>query len=402
MKTFINTSKIYITLIFILILTYAYQDFKSSTNIGLQEADRGMVHIMLFTVVVILSIYFLYTLFTKGIKRDSVKLNLWLITVWILFVGIVQGVSIWALLVHLGLSLLWILIYHFGKNYLIKYPSTQTTFLKWIIVIFLFYVYSAVFAAYNISLIYGRKPVLNLVYYVIVFFPWISLLSSRRLKRVLNFLVLAIVLLSFKRGAIIIFPLMLIMYSLIKAKIENTKIVGFGRSLVLVILFFCGLLVVDQFNGGFILNRFTLEALASGSGRTDLYSLAINNVEKRSFGDLIIGLGSGSSVQFLGTGTHNEWIEFIFSFGIIGVTLYSKLFISLVIRGRSYIIEKSKYAPAYTSIIVYMLVIGLFGGLYFVHSTLYVMLFLGTIEGLRINEKKEMNNGEKNWNDNIS
>lgn len=406
MKKSISTNKIYIYLhvVFLLILTYAYQDFRSSTNIGLREADRGTVHIILFALIALLTIFFVYTLFSQGIKKDAVKGSLWLITGWVFIVGIIQGVSIWAMLVHLGLSLLWILIYHFGRNYTSKYHTVKITTVKWIVVFFFFYVFSALYAQYNIRIIYGRTPVINLVYYVMVFYPWVTLIPTKRYRQLLNFLILGIVLLSFKRGAIIIFPLMLITYSLVKAKIENRKIAGVGKAILLSVIFICGLLIVDNFTGGFILNRFTIEALESGSGRTDLYRLAINNIKKRSLSDLMIGLGSGSSVQLLGTGVHNEWIEFMFSFGIIGLILYAKLFVSLVLRGRRYIKEKSKYAPAYASIIMYMLVIGLFGGLYFVHSTLYVMLFLGTVEGLRINEKinKEMRADEKNWNDNIS
>lgn len=401
----IKLSELYIHLLFLIILAYALQDFKSSTNVGLKEAERGTVHIILLVLLALLAIFYVYTLFLKGVKKDTIKGSLWLITGWIFLVGIMQGVSIWSMFVHLGLSFLWIFMYHFGKYYIAKKVTIYSMTLKWITLLFLFYAFSAVYAAFIISLMYGITPVINLVYYIMVFYPWITLMPSKKLKKVLNFIVIAIVLLSFKRGAIIIFPLMLITYSIVKSKSENRKIAGIGKAVFYFILFICGLLIVDNITDGFIMNRFTLEALENGSGRTDLYSIAINNIQNRSFGDLLIGLGSGSSVQFLGTGVHNEWIEFIFSFGIIGLILYAKLFVSLILRGRSYIKEKSRYAAAYMSIIVYMLVIGLFGGLYFVHSTMYVMLFLGTVEGLSTNEKnmkKEMIVDEENWDDNIS
>jgi hypothetical protein len=388
MKSLISAKKASIHILFFLILAYAYQDYLTSTNLGVLEADRGLVHMTLFIVLSLLGLFFVVSIKSKKILKDKVTTTFWLITLWIFFVGLIQGATIWPLLVHLGLSLLWILIYHFGKNYSALNNSTKMLTIKWIVVVFFFYFFSVIYAAYNITVTYGRTPVINLVYYVLVFYPWISFVPIKRLKQFLNILIAVTVLFSFKRGAIIIYPLMLVTNLVVKAKIENRKIAGFGKTVLLSFLFICALLIVDNQTGGFILNRFTIESLETGSGRADLYSLAISNIKSRSFFDLMIGLGSGSSVQFLETGVHNEWLEFLFSFGIIGVIMYAILFISLIRRGMVYINERTKYAPAYFSILVYMMVIGLFGGLYFVHSTMYIMLFLGTIEGLRINKKK--------------
>lgn len=377
----------YLHLIFILIITYAYQDFKNSTNIGMKNAERGTIHIILFVLIIMLSIYFIHTLFSQSIKKDSVEKSLWLIAGWILIVGIFQGSSIWLLLVHLGLSVLWALVYHFGRDYLTKNFIMKTTMFKWIVVLFIFYVFSFLYASNNIKSIYGTTPVLNLVYYLIIFYPWLSFLSSIKLKNIINVIIVLAVLFSFKRGAIIIFPLMIITFIIVNAKIKNRKISGAIKIIFLIIIFILFVVIANNFSGGIIFDRFTAEALTSGSGRNDIYSLAIYNIKNRGFLDLMIGLGSGSSVKYLGTSAHNEWIEFAFSYGLIGVLLYVKLFISLIIRGIIYIKERSKYAPAYASMLIYMIIIGLFGGLYFVHSTLYVMMFLGVIEGCSLREK---------------
>ncbi len=379
---------IYLHITFFLLLIYAYQDFKSSANIGLRDADRSMVHLMLFIVIVVLGIYFIYTLFTKGIVLDSIKCSLWLITGWMLFVSIIQGADAWLTTVQLGLSVLWIFIYHFGKNYFVVNQKAWLVIMKWMVVLFLFYVFSSVYAIYNISSTYGKIPVINLSYYVIVFFPWISLMSNKTIKNMFYLFILIIVLVSFKRGAIIVFPLMLITYSLTKAKIEKRKITGIGKTILIVVSFLCGLLIVDSFTGGFLFNRFIPEALSTGSGRSTLYSYALDNIMNRSFIDLMIGYGCGSSVQYLGTSAHNEWLEFTFNFGIIGLILYAVLLFNLLFRGRRLIKERSSYSPAYMAIMTYMFIVGLYGSFYFTHSTLYVMAFFGVVEGLTINEKR--------------
>ena len=244
---------IYLHITFFLLLIYAYQDFKSSANIGLRDADRSMVHLMLFIVIVVLGIYFIYTLFTKGIVLDSIKCSLWLITGWMLFVSIIQGADAWLTTVQLGLSVLWIFIYHFGKNYFVVNQKAWLVIMKWMVVLFLFYVCSSVYAIYNISSTYGKIPVINLSYYVIVFFPWISLMSNKTIKNMFYLFILIIVLVSFKRGVIIVFPLMLITYSLTKAKIEKRKITGIGKTILIVVYFLCGLLIFDIFTCGFFI-----------------------------------------------------------------------------------------------------------------------------------------------------
>jgi hypothetical protein len=386
MKKMFNIAALYLNLVFILILVYAYQDINNSANIGLRDADRGIVHILLFIVICILSIYYLYTSLTKGIVKDSVEGSLWLISGWIFSVGLIQDVNMWSLLVHLGLSVLWIVIYHFGKGYMTQLPFIKKSILRWIVLLFMFYVFSAIYASISIKFLYDRLPVINLSYNVIVFYPWIFLLSSDRLKKFFSFIVLLVVLMSFKRGAIIIYPSMVIISSIVHAKIENRKTTGIAKSVFFTILFLYGLIIADNFSGGFLSNRFIPESLLSGSGRNDLFRLAIDNIASRGFCDLMIGLGSGSSIQYLGTSVHNEWLEFIYSFGIIGVILYAKHILTLIARARKYIQKKSNYAPAYTSMIVYMIIVGLFGGLYFVHSTMYVMMFLGLIDGLVLKE----------------
>lgn len=91
-------------------------------------------------------------------------------------------------------------------------------------------------------------------------------------------------------------------------------------------------------------------------------------------------------MQMLGTGVHNEWLEFLFSFGVIGVILYGLFFVALAWRVLQLIRMASPYASAYAMAVVYMLVVGMYGGIYFVHSTLYIMAFLGAVEGLAVRD----------------
>jgi hypothetical protein len=66
--------------------------------------------------------------------------------------------------------------------------------------------------------------------------------------------------------------------------------------------------------------------------------------------------------------------------------LYAVLLFSLAGRVWQLVRNSSPYATAVAMVLVYISVVGLFGAVYFVHSTLYLMAFLGAVEGLMFND----------------
>jgi O-antigen ligase len=154
------------------------------------------------------------------------------------------------------------------------------------------------------------------------------------------------------------------------------------------VLFFAGLLIVNQLSKSFLTERFLPEQLAIGSGRTEIYRASIEEISQRSLWYLLVGYGSGSSKDYLGKVAHNEWLEFLFNFGVIGGVFYALLFLALARRLWQLIRRSSPYAPAYAMAVVYMLTVGMFGQIYFAHSTFYIMAFYGAVEGLMLNDAR--------------
>lgn len=376
-------------------MIYSIQDFQTSSNIGIKDARRASVHISLFITIFFLGIYYIYSVFIRGFVRVSIHNQLWLINIWIILVNIIQGANIWNVAIHVGLATLWILTYSFFSFYIRKFKESCIHIEALIVIMFIFYVFAALYASYNIQKTYNRIAVINMVYDVLVFLPWITLIQNKK-KRLLGIIIISvIVLISMKRGAIIALPIMLSMSYVIEGIIKNKKKTYIVRIVGLLSLFFIGLVIFNYLTDGYIISRFTYESLSTGSGRVNLYNIALEDIKNRTFINSLVGKGSGSSVQLLGTGVHNEWIEFLFSFGIIGVFLYFNLFISLVKTNIKLIKRRSSYASAYSIAITYILIVGMFGGIYFVHSTLYIMSFFGAVEGLTLsdaaNERIELN-----------
>lgn len=374
--------QIFLYFVFLLILLYAIQDFQSSANTGVRDAERGLVHVTLIIILAVLGIYYLYTAIRHGIKKYSVAEALWFITWWVAVVNLIQHANYWNVAVHCGLSVLWILVYHFFSSYMQLYPASWRYIQVCVGAMFGLYVYSALYATFILQTMYSRIVVVNLSYNVLVFLPWLSIMSGKWMRRLGIWLVFFVVALSMKRGAIIVLPMMISASLIVQAILKKKGISALIKNAIILALFFVGLLAVDQWTGGYLNERFSLESLASGSGRTQLYDYAIEDISSRSIWNLFIGRGSGSSIQMLGTGVHNEWLEFAFSFGIIGVILYGFFVCVLVWRVWQLIMIGSPYASPYAMAVVYILVVGMYGGIYFVHSTLYIMAFLGAVEGL--------------------
>lgn len=376
--------------VFLLILLYAVQDFRTSRNTGAEVGTgRGAVHVTLFIILIVLGMYYAVTTLGSRIVKFPVKVALWLITGWIAIVNLLQNASMWSVAVHLGLSVLWILTYHFFSYYLRYFPNAWPQMQVCIAIMFGFYVFSALYAAYIFQITYDRIIVVNLAYSVLVFLPWILLVARKRMRHLGICIVFFVVLVSMKRGAIIVFPLMLSTSMLVEAIVRKKWL---GRVALKVIfwmaLFFASLLIVNQWSKGFLTERFLPGQLAIGSGRVELYRVSIEEISQRSKWHLLIGYGSGSSVDYLGTSVHNEWLEFLFNFGIIGVLFYALLFLALVRRVWQLIRRSSPYASVYAMAVVYMLTIGMFGQIYFAHPTFYIMAFYGIVEGLMLNDAR--------------
>ena len=389
MHIFYKNMKFYPLLyfIFLLVLIYALLDFHTSRNTtGIKDLARGGGHAALFALLLVLGVYYAYTISGGRILKSYMKTALWLIAGWIGIVNLIQSSYTWSTAVHMGLCVLWILVYHFFSYYLRRWPTAWIQIQVCITIMFGFYVFSALYAAYAIQMRYEGIAVVNLSYGVLVFLPWIFLLAEKKLRRLGVGIVFLVVLISMKRGAIVVFPLMLSASLIVEAMVRKKR---HGRPVLKIIfamaLLFAGFLIADQLSGGLLRERFLFEQLTYGSGRAVIYRSAIEEILQRSGLELLLGYGSGSSMQYLGISTHNEWLEFLFSFGALGVVFYAFLFFALARRLRQLITQSSPYAPAFSMAVVYMLVVGMFGGIYFVHSTLYIMAFFGVVEGLMSN-----------------
>lgn len=379
---------VYLYLIFASILGYAVQDFLTSRNTtGEVELARGGVYLALLALLILLGVYYAYTT-ASALKhptirqgRSDIKTALWLITGWIALSNLLQNTGGWSVSVNIGMCLLWILSYHFYGHYIWFFPNSWVHIQMTIMIMFGFYVFSAGYGTYVIRNHFNRLVVVNLAYNVVVFLPWIVLINGRKMRWFGIGIILLIVLVSLKRGAIVVFPLMLITSILVDSVIRKSTATSAIKITTLVVLCLICLLFVDHYFEGGLNERFTPERVATGSGRDAIYSATVTEILGRNLWTLMIGSGSGSSIRLVGVGTHNDFLEFLFAFGVIGMTLYVKFCYAILCRLRYLIRISCHLAPAYAMAFVYVLTVGMYGSVFFSHSMLFIVAFFGVIEG---------------------
>lgn len=383
----------FLYLLVAIFLLYAVQDFGTSANMGGHanaDKPRTGVYVALSGILAALSVYCGLAI-AKGhsLPRSRVYLTIWLITIWIAVVNVLQPAVPWTAAVHLGLSVLWILSYHFFWQYLRSFPQAWPQVKFCMGALFALYLGAAVYAIRYFRANDIDVTGLNAVYATLVFLPWIAMAKRKWSRRVGILLVLSIVVVSLKRGAIVVFPAMLAAEALVSASIAKRSLTTAARMAGIAFVFLVCLLVFDYWTNGLLYERFRPDVLADASGRREIYGTAVRQISQRCTWDLVLGLGSGASIQYLGTGTHNEWLEFLFSFGVIGVALYASLLLAL--GNRLWVLTKCRveYAPAWAMAATYIAVTGLYGGVYFVHSTFFITAFLGAADGMIANDARK-------------
>ena len=182
--------------------------------------------------------------------------------------------------------------------------------------------------------IYGAS---NLIFYISLLFPF-SFLYDRKLKYTILIIGFVAVLISFKRSAIT-YSVLVLLLAIYTDFIESKK-KNFIKSLFiasfLISLFYITFINFEQRTEGYISSRFKNIEEDKGSGRLDIYVDVLNEFQTKSILEKLLGSGQNAVrkdniilVNKMGTisslSAHNDFIEILYDFGIIGLLLYFKI-----------------------------------------------------------------------------
>lgn len=177
----------------------------------------------------------------------------------------------------------------------------------------------------------NENKVNNFSYVFVYLIPYVFLFKQRKVLSTISMTVLLFfIILGAKRGAFItgtIGMIYFIYYQLSIVKKKN-RLKGYFITII-------GVLVLLNFFNDFYLNNDLLQkrlkgiSTEGGSGRDIIYANIFDSWYKSdSFINLLFGFGFASSLQLSGVQVyaHNDWLELLSNFGLLGIIVYIILF----------------------------------------------------------------------------
>lgn len=170
-------------------------------------------------------------------------------------------------------------------------------------------------------------------YYCIMMLPFIMLLKGKW-KYILVFIVLVTVLLASKRTGAIACIIAILVYFIISERKITKKFKNFLSLLILAVAFYAiaNIFFTEQLN--YITERFSNIKDDEGSGRTEVFAAVLNLVDQSSAESVWFGHGYNAVFKEtnIGFSAHNDFLEVLFDYGIIGLLLYLSIYVAIIIR----------------------------------------------------------------------
>jgi len=372
-------------LIFIVLALYGYYDVSTSRQAGVLEgADRSMVRVMVLFLIGLESAYIIFKHGSRlGAKNlNYVSLPLLYIAIWLIISCTLNQIMPSTTFFYLMFPVWWIVTLRFFAVYTFNNGYNYRHILAAFLVMLLVWIGLNLKAKAQFVIIGHMNSTTMFIYYVLLLIPFIFLIKRNWLR--VTFLIISIfaVMLSFKRGAIVTLPMMLLVYYYTKYKMIGKTRKLLWPTIIFSILIGIVLIYVNNRTDGYLFSRFDEDSLRSGSGRDVLREDALTEISNRDFLVFLLGEGGGSTVAYLGTGVHNEWIEALFTYGLVGVTLYFWMFCRCVIFVWRMMKNRDCLAPIAAMYVAYLLMCSMFSGFMYMHVAFYFWAGLGFIIGL--------------------
>ena len=173
---------------------------------------------------------------------------------------------------------------------------------------------------------------LGTAYYALFLLPTILLTPSKWLRYVSTIIVGVIILSSFKRGGLIALVLGLVTYFFVKEVLFQKK---FGKLIwfvVILVVLFIVLMIADNAMGNVLSTRLANISEDGGSGRDQVWKATWYMIKTTLDEQIIFGHGFNAVLRDspLGLSAHNDFLEMLYDYGIVGFIPYLVLHFSLI------------------------------------------------------------------------
>lgn len=331
----------------------------------------------------------------KELTNNTILKVLLLLFVIILFSSIINFQLSFNSILY---SILWFLVFNIALS-----VSHSLKFLVWISMLFFIVFFVIIIGNYFYSFIENINGFysVTVVYYLICFVPIILLVDNKLLKFLFLIIVAAVSILSFKRGALLVVGLIILVFFLYylfhrtKEKFSLKKAVWIISFVGLV--FFIFILINNKYGINKLLSVWQYKIdTGSESGffadvRSELYLNVLGMVFSSDPLKLFFGHGYDSVIlnSSYQLSAHNDLLEILFDYGIIAFILY---FIFLILLIKRYKRIKTSIIYSYISFLVILIVTGLVSHMITYPTYVYIlMIYFGILVRREKSENRNIN-----------
>jgi O-antigen ligase len=242
----------------------------------------------------------------------------------------------------------------------------------------------------------GEELNTYLSYYAVAIVPWVLLNNNRNLKIFGILFISIVVLFSTKRGGFLALSLSLVIYlytNRLPNKIKKGwNIVVFFISVTLLTLVISFLIESLNIN---ILSRISNMLDDGGSGRLKLYDQLFILFFEFDIFQFIFGNGHNATQEVTGDFAHNEFFQFLFDYGLIGLLLYIYLHKILITKCIELYKNKSPYIASFLSSYIIFILLALVSHWFLMPLFVIILTCYWALIFALTNQKVNLNNALK-------
>ena len=237
----------------------------------------------------------------------------------------------------------------------------------------------------------------NSIFYIVTVLPCLCLLRLKY-KYPIIFLSLLATLYSFKRSAILCVCIVIVIslyfdfWQNKKASVLKTRFLAILISILLLTIWG----FVNKYTDSFIADRFENVKEDRGSGRLDIWAEVLNLYSNQDIVAKINGSGYDSVIKYYKFSAHNDFIEMLFDFGVVGLVLYLIIVVQFAqLCKQSKKLGNVYFASSLSAIVIFILMSS-FSHLWLYPSyNAYIMMYFGMINALLSNTISTRSDNQK-------
>ena len=336
-----------------------YYTYRYMLSLGFEETLGSTIAIISLSVVGIS----LVTIFLSNTTISSRFYKLWWFwIIWLLFDFFVlelRGEGV-ANIVFVTFAPMTFLFFFTVRQHSDRIPQIAT--LGFIVLFVIAFFINISFLNY-IQIDYGEEiGITNLVYWCLCAVPFIFLIKRRWIFFTFLVATTVIILMTGKRSANICLLLMLVSILL------NIRRQG-GKIKNLIFIFVGGIALFFIVNHYFsfavegVMDRMRSIEDSQGSGRIPLYHDVFRVIETNSFFDWLVGRGYGSITITEHTNAHNDALQMLFEYGLVGLVFYLLMLWNAIRSTRILYKHNSPFFMGYLVSLIIFVVLGMVSNL---------------------------------------